>query len=187
MQEEKWLPVIGYEGYYEVSDLGRVRSLDRLRKNKKGFAKIKGRIIKTSINPDGYEQLVLQLDGKRNTTCVHKLVAESFLNYVKSKNMVIDHINNLGTDNRLCNLQIISVSLNNRKDKKKNTKYHWVIFDKSTNKWRFSFKACGLKFITKRFGTDLEAYLCGINILKNNGLDFLLKELNECNYESNNK
>lgn len=74
-EDEIWRDVVGYEGIYQVSNLGRVRSVDRLdRKNRL----VKGRLIKTpKIN--GYPSFALHKDGKRITTAVHIQVAAAFI------------------------------------------------------------------------------------------------------------
>ena len=80
---EIWKPVIGYEGLYEVSNLGRVRSVDsfRITHNQYGehVGRYKGRILKPGKNNDGYlyVHLCCQCIGK--TFSVHRLVAEAFI------------------------------------------------------------------------------------------------------------
>lgn len=101
--EEVWKSVVGYEGYYEVSDLGRVRSLDRttLRDNRHGKqpTKIKGRIMKQGVRA-GYPYVNLCVNNFRKKRPVHRLVAEAFLgtgeevNH-KDGNKLNNHINNL--------------------------------------------------------------------------------------------
>lgn len=81
---EEWRPVIGllidYSEYYEVSNLGRVRSLDRKCKTKNNKEKFyKGVILKNNINSRGYEMVVLSKGGVQKTETVHKLVALAWL------------------------------------------------------------------------------------------------------------
>lgn len=71
---EKWLPVVGYEGIYEVSDRGNVRSLDRI--SPSGACR-KGRVLKQSIDKTGYARVGLFRNGRENFR-VHRLVAASF-------------------------------------------------------------------------------------------------------------
>lgn len=78
---EKWRPVVGYERVYEVSNLGRVRSLSRewFQKSRKGFFHkhhIKSRILRSGLTAQGYPSVVL---GRGNTRLVHRLVAEAFI------------------------------------------------------------------------------------------------------------
>lgn len=75
---EVWKPVVGFEEYYEVSNLGRIRSLDREVYSEKGsFMRFyRGRILKLTDNGNGY--LVVNL-GRGNRRHVHRVVAEAFL------------------------------------------------------------------------------------------------------------
>ena len=79
--EEIWKPVIGYEGLYEVSNLGRVRSVDRLVKYSNGQIHLhKGRILSPGlVHKSGYLQVGLCNNGKTKHKMVYRLVAEGFL------------------------------------------------------------------------------------------------------------
>lgn len=73
--KEIWKEVKGYEGLYEVSNLGNVRSINRIIKNK--F--YKGKILITKIDKDGYLQLGLSKNGTKKYFRVHRLVAQAFI------------------------------------------------------------------------------------------------------------
>ena len=79
--EEIWKPVIGYEGLYEVSNLGRVRSIDRLVKYSNGQIHLhKGRMLSPGlVHKLGYLQVALCNNGKIKHKMVYRLVAEAFL------------------------------------------------------------------------------------------------------------
>lgn len=83
--EEIWKQVKGYEGIYEVSNLGRVKSLARTVKAIYGRAthyseqKVKERILKPSFSTYGYAYVALARNGKSKTTLVHRIVAEAFI------------------------------------------------------------------------------------------------------------
>lgn len=78
MTGEAWKPVFGYEGLYEVSDLGNVRSLDRVKLNRWGEYLKRGAVLRPGLDDKGYPMVVLTRDGKPRTRRVHVLVLEAF-------------------------------------------------------------------------------------------------------------
>jgi len=118
MEEEIWKAVPGYEGIYEASTLGRIRSLDRLSKwrNNNGTmcrSKIRGRMLKFSVDEDGYFDVDLY-DGvnKRAKTCrVNRIIAETFVPNPYNLPQV-DHLNGVKDDNRPCNLEWVTCKEN---------------------------------------------------------------------------
>ena len=95
--EEEWRPIKGYEGLYEVSNLGRVKSLNYNHTKKEGM-------LKLFKDKDGY--LIVNL-SKDKITCrfkVHRLVGETFIPNPENK-PCIDHINTIKNDNRVENLR----------------------------------------------------------------------------------
>lgn len=80
MAEERWLPVVGWEGFYEVSDQGRVRSLDRVSTRNGRPYRQRGRILKPWPTPPmGYLSVGLHGDGAVRRVRVHTLVLEAFV------------------------------------------------------------------------------------------------------------
>lgn len=102
--EEKWKPIVGYEGFYEVSNLGKVRSLKRNGTNGKSLVLCKDK--------DGYPMCVLAVLGKNKTNKVHRLVAKAFITNPENKPCV-NHINNNRSDNRVTNLEWSTIAENN--------------------------------------------------------------------------
>ena len=100
------------EDSYEISSLGRIKSKQRLVKDKNGnYTKtLKEKILLSSNNGKGYLVLNLYKDGKRKQFLIHRLMAFSFLNYkpISSHETVIDHKDNNPFNNSLNNLQIIT-------------------------------------------------------------------------------
>lgn len=127
MKKEIWKDVIGYEGSYQVSNLGRVKSLKFNRK----------KILKPSVDSRGYLRVNFYKNKINFNRTIHQLVAESFLNHQPNGHkLVVDHINDNKSDNRLVNLQIIS----NRENVFKTqinylSKYKGVSWNKLNKKW----------------------------------------------------
>lgn len=79
MSAETWRPVPGYANAYEVSDLGRVRSIDRIIVNSAGVRKrLQGRVLKLHLNSVGYWSVHLHSRGRQRTAAVHQVVAAAF-------------------------------------------------------------------------------------------------------------
>lgn len=75
----RWLPIAGYEGFYEVSDRGQVRSLDRDVPHHSGGTKhIRGRVLALTAGPHGHLYVALWRDGSQEKRYVHRLVLEAF-------------------------------------------------------------------------------------------------------------
>ena len=78
-QPETWLPVLGFEGKYEVSDMGRVRSLTRTVPGKKGHTQVKkGKVLRPYISRTGYPAVHLKDCAHLRNITVHRLVMEAF-------------------------------------------------------------------------------------------------------------
>lgn len=102
---EIWKSIPNYEGLYEVSNYGNVRSLDRevIDKNGKILFK-KGKILKKLLNDYGYFHVILSKQNKLKTHTVHRLVGIAFIDNPYNK-IEINHINGIKTDNRVDNLE----------------------------------------------------------------------------------
>lgn len=137
-KSEDWKDIPSFEGRYQVSDMGNVRSLDRLCWNGSTPYFRKGKNIKPSLNNKGYYSVNLWSTelNKGVVYRIHSLVAIAFLNYEKcGMAYVVDHVNNNKLDNRLSNLQVTSQRVNSSKDKKGSSQYTGVSFDNSRNRW----------------------------------------------------
>lgn len=103
MAHEEWRDIAGYEGFYQVSNLGRVRSVDRTFVRSDGStATYKGRTLTPVTGP--YLQVKLSKNNQKKGARIHRLVAEAF---VPNPNNLghVDHINCIKTDNRASNLR----------------------------------------------------------------------------------
>lgn len=105
MENEIWKDIIGYEGYYQVSNLGNVKSLERYRKgNRNSLTFVRERILKRKIDKDGYAVYALCKDNKMYHFTSHKLVALVFIPNPSSYSQ-INHINGIKLDNSVSNLE----------------------------------------------------------------------------------
>ena len=156
-KKEIFKDVIGFEGVYQVSNLGNVKSL------KYG----KERILKVGTSGDGYSMVVLSKNKKQYNKKVHQLVAMAFLNHEPNgMALVVDHKNNIKTDNRVENLQIITHRKNSSKDRKnKSSKYTGVSWNKHSNKWRSQIYINGKYKYLGLFINEYEAHLAYQNEL----------------------
>ena len=138
--QEIYLPVKNYEGLYEVSNLGNIKSLSRIVRHPLSDKLLKERLLKTPTSGNGYLVLNLLKNGKQKTRTVHQLVAEAFLGFVPNgSTLVVNHINFIRSDNRIENLEIVTMRENtNQKHLKSTSKYVGVCWNKTANKWRAS-------------------------------------------------
>lgn len=114
---EQWKPVVGYEGYYEVSDLGRVKSVSRKISIFKTYYISKDRIMTQGNHTAGYFTVMISKNNKYRPLLVHQLMAMAFLNHVPERfKIVVDHKDNNKQNNLLSNLQVISNRENLSKD-----------------------------------------------------------------------
>lgn len=123
---EEWKDVVGYEDLYQVSNEGRVKSLDRvvIQKTKWGgfiSKKYNGKILKQFLDKDGYYEVNLCKQDGGKMKRVNRLVAEAFI--PNPNNLPIaDHINTIRTDNRVENLRWVDDKGNNNNEKTLKTK-----------------------------------------------------------------
>lgn len=110
MNDERWLPVVGFEGHYEVSDLGQVRALERRslhvspRFPNGRWHTLRGGLRKLTVLGPGYLYVHLRKpEGGQSVRVVHSLVLEAFVG-PRPEGMVTRHINGNRVDPRLANL-----------------------------------------------------------------------------------
>lgn len=101
---EEWRDIKGYEGLYQVSSEGRVKSLERYVQVNGGIRLQKGFILKPYMEKNGYTRVLLYKDGIRKKKSVHRIVAETFIGECP-EGYEVDHINTLKDDNRAENLR----------------------------------------------------------------------------------
>ena len=167
VMEERWLPIVGYEDKYEVSDLGRV-------KNKSG--KIKSLVKRGK----GYLGVAL-CDKTKKSYSVHRLVLQTF--FPINENKLVNHMNHIRNDNRLCNLEWCSPSENVRFSKKRegcSSKYIGVTWCKRNKKWNTTCRIDGKIVNIARFDEEHDAGRAYNDFVIKNDLQHftLLNEIN---------
>ena len=111
MQEEVWKDIAGYEGLYQVSNLGRVKSLARKVATGRGWRIIKETILKQSLSNTGYYRVYLSEHSKLKPYSVHRLVATAFIPNPKNYPFV-NHKSEVKTENFVENLEWCDQSYN---------------------------------------------------------------------------
>ena len=152
----------GYEDFYQVSNFGNVKSLSRdvIRKHTSSFIS-KEKILKPSTDKSGYLQVNLFKNGVKIYK-VHTLVAMAFLNHKPlGYKLVVDHINEIKTDNRAENLQLLTTRSNVSKSKLGNysSKYTGVCWVKSNKKWKAQIRINKDKKFLGYFEDEYQAHL----------------------------
>ena len=109
---EQWKPVKGFEGWYEISDLGNIRSIDRVidHKRDKTWDKPKvqinkGKMLTPQKNNKGYSYIMLYRNSKHYKRYIHRLVAEAFLPEPLKSYRVVNHIDGNPQNNAVGNLE----------------------------------------------------------------------------------
>lgn len=148
---EIWKDIEGFEGTYQVSNLGQVRSLPRA--VKAGFGSFRfdnGRILQLIVNRAGY----LYVNLGRKKQYVHQLVAKAFLRWVDGCS--VDHIDGCKSNNKADNLEIVTILENNLRMWRRIKGKRGVDFHRG--KWRAAIR-CNNTYITVgRFSDKEEAY-----------------------------
>lgn len=110
---EQWKDIPDYEGLYQVSNNGDVKSLSREMKNRFNSFVSKEKVLKKGLSSSGYFTVVLSKNNCKKTIQVHQLIAISFLNHTPNgMKMVIDHIDNNKQNNNVENLRIVTNRFN---------------------------------------------------------------------------
>lgn len=156
---EIWIDVIGFDGTYQCSTEGRIKSVDRFVNSRGGSKRLcKETMLKIKTSTRGYSIVGLSKNGIIKWFALSRLVYQSFKGLT---NLQIDHINEIKTDNRLVNLQPLSVYDNNIKSKRHNktSKYpgvHWYTGGRGS--WKAQIGIKGKKIGLGYFKIEEEAY-----------------------------
>lgn len=170
MKEEVWRAVPNYEGRYEISNLGRLKSI----------LNSKSKILKGSISKDGYVQFSLSHRAKKlyNVYGGHQLVAMAFLNHKPegTSGLVVDHKNDIRTDNNLSNLQLIS---NYENSIKRNLNKPLFGAHKVNDKYKSSVWHNKKIIYLGCYETELEAHKVAVDYINENNLQRIIISKND--------
>ena len=168
--KEEWKNIKDYEGLYEISNYGRVKSLPKEWVTGIGALCFHdGLFLKQAMSEKGYLLVNLHKDKKQYTKFIHRLVWDHFGNKQRNgRKLQIDHIDNCKTNNNIDNLQLLTNRQNCSKSRlqhKKLSRYTGVTYDKKRKKW------CSQIYISKainlgRFNTEIDAHLAYQKALK---------------------
>lgn len=179
IQYEEWKDIPGWEKYYQVSSFGRVKSLQREVKRGDHYMRLSEKIISIYISNTGYFKASLKKDLKKTNKHVHQLVAIAFLNHKPCGfKKVVDHKDNIKTNNFLWNLQIVTNRYNSSKDKKGGTsKYIGVSWHSKRKKWRSAISVNNKEVHLGFFTNEKEASKYYQNAIKsiNEGSEIKIK------------
>ncbi|WP_296683407.1 NUMOD4 domain-containing protein [Flavobacterium sp.] len=167
--KEVWKDMLGYEGLYQVSSNGNIKSLSRTITKGKVVYVTKDKILKQSIDSVGYPYVNLSNYKKQKTFRVHQLVSIAFLNHIPNgyDGLIVDHIDGNKLNNFTNNLQLVTNRKNSSKDRKnKTSNFTGVSWHKQSNKWLAQVRINGKVNYLGVFKKEEDAYLAYTNSIK---------------------
>ena len=175
IEVEIWKDIEGFDGYYQISSFGRVKSLSREMFNGKCYFYSKEKILKVQNHTHGYCVIVIRYNKKINNFYIHRLVAQYFIDNPKNKREV-NHINFIKLNNDVENLEWVS-SIENKSHikilKKGTSKYVGVYYNHRSNTkcWQSSIQINYKKIDLGSYNTEEEAYQVRCEYEKNNNIE----------------
>lgn len=191
--EEIWKTIDGYEGYYEISSLGRLRSCDRTIEQGRNILRLKGRLMKPHIcSTTGYYMTMLSKSGISKRFPLHRLIAKAFVPNPENKPLV-DHINGNRTDNRIRNLRwctnkenlTFPIASENRILCKQNVSKKVAQLDKTTLKAINVFRSVGE--VKRQLGFAKQNIILCCNGVKPSSYGYKWKYISEDEYRNYKK
>jgi len=167
-EEEIWKDIPKYEGLYQASNLGRIKSLQRRNISICGIDRtLKECILKPSKHKLGYLRVSLRLTGKYYYKNIHRLVMAAFHG---ESDLHVDHINGIKDDNREVNLRYVTLRENTtlyHKNKKEVGSYTGVSKAKEEGKWKASISIDKVIYHLGTYSNSLTAHNVYQNALFN--------------------
>ena len=170
---EQWKDIPDYEGYYQISNLGRVKSLEKTLIIRGRKCVYKALMKKNGIGKRGYWETSIYKNGKGCRTKIHRLIAISFIDNPKNHPQV-NHIDGNRLNNKISNLEWVNNrenSCHRFKSSNLTSKYTGVSYFKRNNKWRSSIQVNGVSIRFGMFNTEEEAYEKRLEYEKENGIE----------------
>lgn len=180
--KEIFKPIKNYEGLYEISNLGRVKSFERKVKVGYGAFRLKSEtVLRLIMDKGGYLTVNLYGDGRQKSFKIHHLVWDNFRNRKRNGLILqIDHIDGNKKNNKIDNLQLLSLRENISKgfmqNGKKTSLYTGVCWLKKLKKWRAQIRIKGERKYLGCFKNEKTASQAYQKVLKK-----LIQEWPECN------
>ena len=184
--KEEFRDVLGYEGIYQVSNLGNVKSLARVIDRGDSYRTLQEKILKPGligVVGNRYYAVILYINGYMKSHHIHQLVAQAFIdqNYI-SNGLVVNHRDGNPLNNNLENLEIVTYRINTSTEKCKNrivtSTLTGVSWNKSYSKWQSHIRIERKTFYLGYFTDEIEAgeiYQRALNIYLENGIESFLK------------
>jgi len=159
IMEEIWKDIKGYEGSYQVSNYGRVKSLNRKSYHRTGYKIVPKRILKPTPSAGGYMMIKLLMNGKGNTRYIHRLVWDHFGDKPRNgSKLQIDHIDNDKLNNCIDNLQLLTQRQNTTKAYiMKQTSSQFIGVSPHGSGWMAQITIKGRALYLGTFHTEIEA------------------------------
>jgi hypothetical protein len=164
---EQWKPIPGYEGYYEASTLGVIRSVERVVPHgRHGTCKQKSKVLKYAFDNKGYIRVALSMGDSFKTYTIHRLIAMTFLGE-RPEGYQINHRSGIKTDNSVDNLEYCthaenvshSVRMGLQKPRKGVLNGMAILTDQAVKEIRFYVANCGKRYygreeLAKKYGVS---------------------------------
>lgn len=157
---EFWKDIVGFEGLYEISNYGNVKSCKRYVNFRFGKRLVFEKLLRLGKDKDGYLMAILCQDGIKKTVKIHRLVANAFIDKIDGKN-IVNHIDSNKSNNILSNLEWVS-SLENichsKSKLKSSSKYIGVSYNKRDRGFRTHICRNGKNIYLGSFKSEEDAF-----------------------------